>query len=432
MVVLILIVFFLTYIGIIFKREWGLYFVCAAVCVLLLSGAIYVDQIPSFINWNVLGIFLGTTILSYLFAFSGIPSFWTEKIIRKGFTLPVCYLLICVIAGLISIVVENVATVLLMAPVAFEFTRKFKLNPVPLFIGMAVASNVQGCATMVGDSPSIIMALETGMNFNDFFWLNGKPGIFFSVQIGAILGFLVLYFFFKKIKGACPVRSKLPEATATPLVGTSNGVKSWFPLYLLGFFIISFAVGSLFLAGKFRFYPAFLAIGWGVVGIVWQLTFHRETISIRKDIDWASFFLLVGIFILVGSLNSSGIIKDFSNRLASFGSSPFGLYNVIVWFSVLISGFVDNIPYTMAMISAIKLLAASLNISIYPYVFALLLGTCIGGNITPIGASANIVAVGLLKKEGHLVKFGQFVKIGLPFSIAAVLGSCLVNWFIWR
>ena len=94
-----------------------------------------------------------------------------------------------------------------MAPVAFEFTRKFKLNPVPLFVGMAVSSNLQGCATMVGDSPSIIMALETGMNFNDFFWLNGKAGIFFSVQIGAILGYLVLYLFFRRIKS--PIRKDL-------------------------------------------------------------------------------------------------------------------------------------------------------------------------------------------------------------------------------
>ncbi|MBU0533388.1 MAG: hypothetical protein KJ887_01115 [Candidatus Omnitrophica bacterium] len=443
MKVLILALFFAAYLGILFKREWGLFFVYGAVSILLLSGAIFPQQIFSFINWNVLGIFLGTTILSYLFIFSGIPSFWIESIIKKGFSLPVCYLLICAFTGLISTFMENVATILLMAPIAFEFSRKLKLNPVPLFIGMAISSNLQGCATMVGDSPSIIMALETGMNFNDFFWLNGRPGIFFSVQIGAILGYIVLYLFFRKINTPLKqdfskiekvnlVRSKSSEVTATPLVGTSIRVKSWFPLHLLGLFIMSFALGSLFLAGEFEFYPAFLALGWGMVGIVWQLIFHREKISFKRDIDWASFFLLAGIFILVGSLNSAGIIGDFSNKLSQFSSHPFGLYNVIVWTSVLISGFVDNIPYAMAMISAIKLLAGSLNLSVYPYVFGLLLGTCIGGNITPIGASANIVAVGLLKKEGYHVRFSQFVKIGLPFTLVSVIGSCLVNWLIWR
>ncbi len=421
MKVLILSLFFAAYLGILFKREWGLFFVYGAVSILLLSGAIFPQQIPSFINWNVLGIFLGTTILSYLFIFSGIPSFWIEHIIKKGFSLPVCYLLICVFTGLISTFMENVATILLMAPIAFEFSRKFKLNPVPLFIGMAISSNLQGCATMVGDSPSIIMALETGMNFNDFFWLNGRLGIFFSVQIGAILGYIVLYLFFRKIN--TPIKKDSLK---------TKKVKSWFPLHLLGLFMISFALGSFFLAGEFKFYPAFLALGWGMVGIVWQLIFHREKISFKKDIDWASFFLLAGIFILVGSLNSAGIIGDFSNKLAQFGSHPFGLYNVIVWVSVLVSGFVDNIPYAMAMISAIKLLASSLNLSVYPYVFGLLLGTCIGGNITPIGASANIVAVGLLKKEGYHVRFSQFVKIGLPFTLVSVIGSCLVNWLIWR
>ena len=213
---------------------------------------------------------------------------------------------------------------------------------------------------------------------------------------------------------------------------TSNGVKSWFPLYLLGFFIFSLALGSLFLADKYRFYPAFLALGWGIIGIVWQLIFHRERISFRKDVDWMSFFLLVGLFILVGSLSKGGIIEDLSKGLAQFGKSPFLLYNFIVWSSVFISGFVDNIPYVMAMIPAIKILVVSLNLLIYPYVFGLLLGTCIGGNITPIGASTNVFAVGILKKKGYSVRFIDFIKIGLPFTIVSVIGSYLFNWFIWR
>ena len=421
MKVLILAIFFFAYIGIIFKREWGLWFIFGAVFTLLLTKTIFIEQIPSFINWNVLGVFLGTTILSYLFAFSGIPSFLIEKIIHKGFPLPVCYLIICAVTGFISAFVENVATILLMAPVAFEFSKKLKINPVPLFISMAVSSNLQGCATMVGDSPSIIMALETGMNFNDFFWLNGRPGIFFSVQIGAVLGLIVLYLFFRRVK--------------TPLVEiplNSEKVKTWVPLYLFCFFIVSFAVGSLFFADKYKFYPAFLALSWALIGVIWQLFFRREAISLRKDIDWSSFFLLAGLFILIGSLNEGGIIEDFSNSLVDFGNSPFLLYNLIVWFSVFISGFVDNIPYTMAMISTIKLLTASLNLLIYPYVFGLLLGTCIGGNITPIGASTNVVAVGLLKKQGYKVKLIDFVKIGLPFTIVSVIGSCLFNWFVWK
>lgn len=197
-------------------------------------------------------------------------------------------------------------------------------------------------------------------------------------------------------------------------------------------FILSFAIGSVLFAGKYKFYPAFLALGWSVIGIAWQLIFHRERISFRKDVDWLSFFLLVGLFILVGSLNTGGVIEDFSNKLAKFGQSPFLLYNFIVWSSVFISAFVDNIPYTMAMISAIKILVVSLNLLIYPYVFGLLLGTCIGGNITPIGASANVVAVGILKKKGHSVRFIDFIKIGLPFTIVSVMGSYLFNWFIWR
>ncbi|MCM8807611.1 MAG: SLC13 family permease, partial [Candidatus Omnitrophica bacterium] len=144
MKILTLIIFFIAYFGIVLKRDKSLYFVFGAIFLLLILRIIEVREILSFINYNVLGIFLGTSILSYLFAYSGVPSHIVDKIVEKKYPTGIIFLLICIITSLISAFVENVATIMIMAPVALEFTRKYKINPVPLFVGMAISSNLQG------------------------------------------------------------------------------------------------------------------------------------------------------------------------------------------------------------------------------------------------------------------------------------------------
>jgi len=424
---MVLLIFFLAYFGIVLRRDKGLYFVYGATLIFLLMKVITLRDIPTFINYNVLGIFLGTSILSFLFTFSQVPGYLVEKIMRRGYGVGIIYLLICVITSFISIFVENVATILIMAPVAFEFTRKFKLNPVPLFIGMAVSSNLQGCATMVGDSPSIILAMESGMNFNNFFYMPpekltsaaGKPGIFFFVQFGAILSFIVLYLIFRKDRRVFKIEKETIK------------VKSWVPSVLLGLMIISLALTS-FLQNKFGFFPAAICLFYGMVGILWYISFHNGKINLR-NIDWESFFLLIGIFILVGTLKKTGFIDKLADIFIKTGKDkPFLLYTLIVWISVFASSFVDNIPYTMAMIDGVKIMCASLNLNPYIYFFGLLIGSCVGGNITPIGASCNVVGVGLLKKKGYRVSFTQFLKIGFPFTIVAVAGSAFLMWFVYK
>ena len=173
----------------------------------------------------------------------------------------------------------------------------------------------------------------------------------------------------------------------------------------------------------------FALIGW-----VWEL-YKEGTQSVRmlKKLDWATTLFLVGIFIVVGSLASSGAIEFLSLKLGSvLGGNPFLVYSVIIWVSVLFSAFVDNVPYIVAMLPIASLLAVNLGVSETLLTFGLLLGASVGGNITPIGASANIVAVGLAKKQaGEDISFWQFVKIGLPFTISAIVASWLFGWLVW-
>ncbi|MCM8820460.1 MAG: SLC13 family permease [Candidatus Omnitrophica bacterium] len=425
---LIISVFFIAYAGIVIKREKALYFIYGAVVIFLLTNSISIADIPYLLNYNVLSIFLGTSILSFLFVFSGIPAYVVGVLAEKKHPVWFVYLLICIITGLVSAVVENVATIMIMAPVALELAKRHNVNPVGLITGMAVSSNLQGCATMVGDSPSIILAMEADMNFNDFFYMPsaklslsaGKPGIFFFVQIGAIVSFFILYLFFRKEKG---IMEPLPER---------KKIKSFVPLTLIVLMLCSLAIVSFFSNG-FGYLPAIICLFYASLGLVWFFIKEREEKFELKHIDWESFFILIGIFILVGVLKKSGFIEDIALFLQKIGGdSPFALYNIIVWGSVFVSSFVDNIPYTMAMISGIQILCQRLSLNPYLFLFGLLLGTCIGGNITPVGASCNVVGIGILKKSGYKVSFMEFVKIGFPFTISAVLASTLLMWLVYN
>ncbi|MCX5657860.1 MAG: SLC13 family permease [Candidatus Omnitrophica bacterium] len=411
-------VFIITYALLMFKKGHPFLVLGAAIAALLLSGAVSFKEALLSINYNVLGVFLGTMVLSGLFIFSGVPAYLATKLVDRAKTVGMALLSVCLLAGFISSFVENVATVLIVAPIAFEVARKLKANPVPFLIGIAVSSNLQGCATMIGDSPSIILALSSGMNFVDFFWMKGKPGITFAVELGAVASFYVLYLLFRKYKE--PV-IRIEEVK----------VKTWFPTVLLSLMILTLALSS-FVKNKPPYTIAVICAVYGVIGLAWHELKHRESISLIKDLDWHTFFFLIGIFILVGSLTYKGVIDDIAACIIRYtNGNKFLAYTIIVWLSVLLSAFIDNIPYTVAMIPVAKLVAGSLGIGPEPLLFGLLIGTSLGGNITPIGASANIVACGLLKKEGYSVSFRDFAKIGLPFTLAAVTAAYLFIWFVW-
>jgi len=418
MKIFVVVVFLITYLLLVFKKGHPFIILGAAVSIFLISRAITIQQTFSSINYNVLGVFLGTMVLSGLFIFSKVPEFLATKLVDRSKTVGMALLAVCLLAGFISSFVENVATVLIVAPIALEVAKKLKANPVPFLIGIAVSSNLQGCATMIGDSPSIILALSSGMNFMDFFWMKGKPGITFAVELGAIASFFVLYLLFRKYSQ--PV-VRIEEVKVT----------TWFPTILLTLMMLSLAASS-FIKEKHPYTIAGICITYGLIGLIWHEIKHKESISLVKNLDWHTLFFLVGIFILVGTLTYRGIIEDIASYIIKFTQgNQFLAYTIIVWLSVILSAFIDNIPYTVAMIPVAKLIASSLGVSPELFLFGLLIGTSLGGNITPIGASCNVVAVGFLRKEGHHVKFSDFVKIGLPFTIAAVSVAYIFLWLVW-
>ncbi len=422
-----LLIFFICY-GLILSRKVKPLWVCLfGVLALFISRIITLNQAVASINYNVLGIFIGTAILSSLFIYSGVPSYLAAQLVNRTHRIWTAFLLVCILSSFISSFTDNVATVLIIAPLALEIASAFRINPVVLLIGISLSANLQGCATMIGDSPSIILAMEAGMNFNDFFWMPaaksggevGRLGIFFAVQLGAVFSFYILWRTFKRYRGKTKIINLIRP-------------KTWVPTWIMLLMVISLIVSSL-LSYRPQYIIAGICLFWAGVGIIWYIFMDKGSISLLiKNLDWQSFFFLVGIFILVGSLTYCGIIEDVARYISSIsGQNVLFAYSLIVIISVLVSAFVDNIPYTLAMIPAVKMVALNLGISIYPFLFALLIGTCLGGNITPIGAACNVVTVGLLRRKGYHVKLSEFLRIGLPFTISAVFFAVLFIWLIW-
>jgi Na+/H+ antiporter NhaD/arsenite permease-like protein len=379
------------------------------------------------IDYNVINIFLGTMLVSNLVAESGIAEYIAESIIIKTRSIKWSFLLLCIICGLLSMFLENIATLIIVAPVAIQIAKKLNVNPTKIVFALAVSSNLQGTATLIGDPPSMLLASATGMTFLDFFVYKLKPSIFFAVQIGAISSVFVLYYIFNKYKS----ESEMIDYKML------TKVKSWAPLYILVSMIIVLMITSIFKKvgdNNYLFIAGVICLFFGFLALLVKKIFLKTSIlEGLKLLDWETAIFLASVFVIVKSLEIVGLIDLITEKfLTIVGVNNFLIYSLFVFFSVLVSGFVDNVPFFATMIPVAKIISSQTNISLELLLFGLLIGSTLGGNITPIGASANIVGWGMVKKEGYNATFLDFVKIGFPFTIAAVVPAYIFIWFVWK
>jgi Na+/H+ antiporter NhaD/arsenite permease-like protein len=415
-----LIVFLLSYILFVLLPKKRTLIAVLGAALLVLIQAVSIKEALSSINWNVMGIFVGTLVVADVFMKSRVPAYLAELIVNKAKNTAWAILLICALTGFISAFVENVASVLIVAPIALTLAKKIKLNPVKMMIALAISSNLQGAATLIGDPPSMLLGGFAHMTFGDFFFYKGRFGIFFAVELGALVSFIVLYFIFRRYRDK-------------EVIISMERVRTWIPSFLLVTMIIALAISSFFDPG-FTFTAGVICMVFGIICALYE-TFANKGSLIQglKALDWDTTFFLMGIFVLVGGLTLTGWIERISVVLSALvGQNVFWGYTLLVFLAVLFSAFIDNVPFLAAMLPVA--LSMSVKLGVHPplFLFGLLIGASLGGNITSIGASANIVACGLLKKEGYVVKFREFLKIGLPFTLAAVLAAYHFIWFVWR
>ena len=417
-----IILFALTYILMIAipkRRPW---IALTTAVIFVVIGAMPLGRIVAAINWNVLLMLAGTMGTVALFIESKMPERMSDLLLKKTPNVMWVAVALSVFAGVVSAFVDNVATVLMIAPVALAIARRLKLSPVALLICIAVSSNLQGAATLVGDTTSIMLGGYAKMDFLDFIFMHGKFSIFWAVELGALATVPVIMFIFRKQKDRVEV-------------GEPTKVEDLFPTYLLVLTVLLLIAAS-FIPNRPELTNGMICMGLFLIGLVRAIIKNHSFDTVKYalgEIDYETLLLLTALFVVIATLTETGVISDIAALIVKLGgSNVFLMYTLIVWASVLFSAFIDNIPYVATMLPVVEGIAAMMGLQ-SPYVlfFGLLVGATLGGNLTPIGASANIAAIGILRKEGYEVKTSDFLRIGVPFTLLAVLTGYLFCWFVW-
>lgn len=415
-------IFAIAYILMLVFSKYRPYIALGAALIFIISGMLPLNSVVESIDFNVLLMIAGTMGIVALFIESKMPELLADLIMEKVPNVKWAAVAMALFAGIISAVVDNVTTVLMIAPVALEICKKLKTNPVPFIIAIAVSSNLQGAATLVGDTTAIMLGSALDMSFMDFFWYKGRPGMFFAVELGAVLSAIILAYLFRKEKAPIP---KTQERTK---------VNDYVPsILLLGTIVL--LITASFIPNKPGITNGLICCALLLIGLVYNFIKKKNAsalVSPLKEIDFETIGLLFGLFLMIGAISEQGVIDAAANLLAKMGGgNVFVLYTVIVWASVVISAFIDNIPYVATMIPVIAGIASALNIDSTVLYFGLLSGATLGGNCTPIGASANITGIGILRKEGYTVKNSDFFKLGIPFTMAAIIPAYIYLWIMY-
>ena len=418
-----LIIFVIMYIGMLAFSKYRVWFALGGALLMTLFGVITPLDIPKAINWNVIMMITGTMGIVSLFIESKMPLRLADRILKRVPNACWAVIALSIFSGVVSAFVDNVATVLMVAPVGIAICRKLKINPVPVIISIAVSSNLQGAATLVGDTTSILLGGYAGMSFIDFIWWKGKPSIFWAVELGALGTVIILRILFGKDK------MKIESSSMTEVEDAVPGV-------FLVLTVLLLIIASFFTIPVIDDYKnGIICVSLCIIDVV-RSCVKKKSISalklVLKELDFTTIGMLCGLFVVIDGISKAGIIDSIANAFSSIGGgNVFVLYTVIVFSSVLLSAFIDNIPYVAAMLPVTQGIALKMGIDPIVLYFGLLSGATLGGNITPFGASANVTGIGILKKEGYDVSNKDFFGIGIPFTLTAVIIGYAVIWLIW-
>lgn len=384
-------------------------------------GILPMNQFFTSIDFNVLMMIGGTMGIVALFIESKMPVLLADMILDRTPNVKWAIVALSLFAGVVSAFVDNVATVLMIAPVALNIAVKLKINPIPSIIAIAVSSNLQGAATLVGDTTSILLGGYAGMDFMDFFFFQGKWSIFWAVELGAIMSTFILLWIFRKEKHEVHLEEY-------------QKVEDFFPSYLLVGMIV-LLIGASFFPNKWDITNGLICVILLIIGMTRDYLAHKDHTVIKNtlmEIDYQTLLLLASLFVIIAGITHVGIVDDISKIFVTLGNDNlFIIYTLIVWGSVLFSAFIDNIPYVATMLPVVSSIAASLGADPILLYFGLLSGATLGGNLSPIGASANITALGILRKNGYQPTTKQFMQIGVPFTLIAVISAYIFIWLIW-
>ena len=407
---------------IITKEEKRAYVALFSAILAIILGLVKPSHIIEYLNLDVLGLIAGASIISAYLIESGVTSWAASKALNasKG-DLRKLSLYLGMLSGIISLFIENVTTLIMLAPIAFEIARSFELDAVPLLLIIAFASNLGGAALLVGDPQSALAAGYFNLDFIDFIFHDGKPSIFWMVLAALIVSTFSFAYVF--IKGKIKVEEEV-------LGGIRDSALAKVTLIALGIKIFLLSIRKMIGIGLSL--PAI--IGASII-LAFQIIRKRKAEDIRfalKSVDWKLLLFLGSLFVLVGSLQDTGVMNLVAVIFEKFVSCNFyQLTATLIVLSVLISGIMDNIPYLLAMFPVIEYLSKTCHIYYFKLLLALLIGATLGGNVTYFGTSTNITAVQLLYAEGYRVSFKRFLKYGLFYTVMALLPAVILFYLVW-
>ena len=380
-------------------------------------GLVNPRHVIDYLNLDVLGLIAGACVISAYLTESGI----TDEVARRALNwsrgdLRKLTWALAMISGIVSLFIENVTTLIMLAPIVFRIANTLDVDAVPMLLVVAFASNLGGAALLVGDPQSALAAGYFNLDFIDFIFHEGKPSIFWMVLAALITSTTVFSYLFVKGKFNIKMGERIGGIKDSKLAKVS--------LLALGVKIFLLSIRKEIGIGLSL--PAL--VGAGII-----LLYTKDVKFALKSVEWNLLLFLAGMFVMVGALQDSGVMSMVASWFLKLASCDFySLTAMLILVSVAVSAVVDNVPYLMAMFPVISVLAKTCCIDYFKLLLALLIGATLGGNITYFGTSTNIAAVHLLAEEGYRVGFRRFFKYGVIYTSLALASATALFYAIWR
>lgn len=382
----------------------------AGAMVLILTGVMSADKALSYIDFNTIGVLVGMMIFVAIVRRSGMFEYIAVRAAKAvhgdPWKIMVAFTLI---TAVLSAILDNVTTVLLVGPMSIAIARMLKIDPVPFLMGQILASNVGGTATLIGDPPNIMIGSAAHLSFMDFLDNTGFAVLF----ILAVLILLMKIVYEKKIElgtvdtGA--IENLDPSKSITNRALMKKGI----------IVLICVIVGFMF-HDKLGIESSVIALTAAAV----MLIIGREDVNEAiQDVEWTTILFFMSLFVVVGGLTETGIIKELASKIIdATNGHPMVTMLVLLWASALLSSILDNIPFVATLIPLILAMQAD-GIDVTSFWWAISLGACLGGNGTMIGASANVVLSDISTKHGYPITFKSYLKVGMPFMLLSIVIS---------
>ncbi|ORX37473.1 membrane protein [Anaeromyces robustus] len=412
-------IFVLTYLFIIIETFDRTVVALSGAALMLLLKIIGQKEAIKEIDFNTLGLLIGMMILVMITKRSGVFEYIAIKLVKIARASPKKIMIyLSFTTGLLSALLDNVTTIMLIIPITLNITEELNISPIPLIITEVFASNVGGTGTLIGDPPNIIIGSAVGLTFTDFIINNGP----FVVLTLIITIFLYTIIHKKQLKTTKDLKEKLMETDEKSLI--KDKVLLFKCLFVLAAVFIAFM-----LHGTLGFESATIAMTGGVVLL---LISNMGVEEILSELEWNTILFFVGLFILVGGLKTVGAIDMLAEFVLKVTHGHLILTTIsVLWVSALASAFIDNIPFVTTMIPLIKYMGKISDINLKPLWWALSLGACLGGNGTIVGASANVIACGLTKKQGYKITFKKFLYEAFPMMILTIIMATAYLYLVY-